>query len=376
VTFRFFLSIAIVLAACGPPAEAGEHVRRGDAALAAGKYAQSLAAFARARDLAPHDAQVLEGLTRARLHLIAAEPNRITPELVDEARYDAEVLLEKDPSRASIYLTVLAHLLRFTGDVEGGKAKLEEAVKADASNVHAQAALGHVRLAAKDVASAKTAFEAALKAKADHPQALVGLAQVASAEGDLGRAAQHVESALEVRDDFGARMMLGGIRVQQQKPLEAVPQFQRAAELDPKSADALGSLGQALLSAGRAEDAERALRGALELRPDPASTIALGFALVRQKKSEPALSVFGQVLARDATAAPALYGAAMANDDLGRKDKALELYQRLLSIKTSGTGDAMVADMQKDARHRVAALEAASPAASGSAAAGPPRKPK
>ena len=87
--------------------------------------------------------------------------------------------------------------------------------------------------------------------------------------------------------------------------------------------------------------------------------------------------MFGQVLARDATAAPALYGAAMANDDLGRKEKALELYVRLLSIKANGKSDAMVADMQKDARQRVAALEAASAAATGSAAAGQaPRKAK
>jgi tetratricopeptide (TPR) repeat protein len=376
VSLAFSLSLAFSAAACGPPPEVADHVRRGDAALEAGRYGQALAAYTRARELSPADPAVQRALMRARVHLVASEPGRISAEMADEARYEAELLLEAEPNRKATYLTALANLAMRAGHADEAKAKLEEAVKADPKSALAHAALGAMLMGKKEtLTQAKAELTAALQIKPDHMGALLGLAQIRASEGDLSGAEEKLLAALAVRDDFGARMSLGGVYIQLQKPGDAVEQFQRAVQLDPKSPDALGSLGQALLSTGRPEEAERALRSALEIRPAEPTAMALGFALVRQKKADQALDMFARVLSRDPGAAPAHYGAGMAAEGLGKNDDALRHYRALLALKSAGADKQTLAEMQQDAAKRVTALEIAAAPPSASAAAGPPGQP-
>lgn len=358
------------------PQLAAEHLQRGDAALAEGRYAQALAAYGHARELVPTDPDVQRAMMRARVHLIAESAARISPEAFEDARYEASVLLDTDKARAPVYLTALGNILARQGDADGAKLKLAEALKADPTSALAHTALGTVLMGRKEgAAQAKAEFELSLKVKPADVGALIGLGQIKLAEGDFPGAVERLEAALQVKDDFDARMALGNARMQQQKTGDAVPHFQRAVQLDPKNADALSALGQALLDAGRAEDAERALRAVLQMRPDPNSEVALGFALARQKKAEAALGVFGRVLANDAAAAPALYGAATMSEELGRREQAVTYYQRLLSLSPAGPQRQMLADLQREAQSRVAALSAAQPSASVSAGAAPAKPP-
>src|SRR5262249_29902460 len=146
---------------------------------------------------------------------------------------------------------------------------------------------------------------------------------------------------------------------------------------DPRNADAKSSLGQALLSAGKPEEAERALRAASQLRADPFIATALGFALERQKKADQALAVFQAVLAQDASAAPALFGAGVASEDLGKKEEALDFYRRLAALPEDGPQKEMIAGLHKDAQSRITALSASvPPPASASASASPKAPPK
>jgi len=162
----------------------------------------------------------------------------------------------------------------------------------------------------------------------------------------------------------------------QGRPAEAADQFRRAAALDPGSADALSSLGQALLGAGQLEEAERALRAAAQLQRSEGTLVALGFTLARRKKSQQALDVFGQLLAEDDRAASALYGAGFASEDLGRTEVALGYYHRVLALPAEGPQKPLIDELRKEAQGRVAALTAP-PAASASAspAASAPRAP-
>lgn len=346
---------------------AREHLRRGDAALAEGRYTQALAAYGHARELAPNDADVQRALMRVRAHLAAESAARISPEGVEDARYEAQLLLDTDKARAPVYLTALANVLVRQGDVEGAKVKLADALKADPASALAHTALGVLLMARSEtVAQAKGELELALKAKPDHAPALVALGRLELAEGNLPSAVDRLQSALRAGDDFGARMALGRARAQQQRAADAAEQFQRAADLDPRSADALSALGQALLNAGRPDDAERALRSAMQLRADATTMVTLGLSLARQKKLEPALTVFSQVLEQDHVAAGALLGAGMVSEDLGKREQALAYYERLLALQATGRERQMLLDLQREAQSRATALNATSPSPSAS----------
>lgn len=372
------LLCAAMLWACNrTPELAREHLAQGDAALEAGRYPQALAAYGHARELAPTDADVQRALMRARVHLIAESAARIAPEAIDDARYEAELLLDTDKPRAAVYLTAVGNILARQGDAEGAKTKFAEALAIDPTSPLAHTALGFVLMSRKeDAARAKSEFQLALKVKPADAGALLGLGQIKLAEGDIAGAAEHLEAALRITESFDARLALGSARAKQQKNGDAILHLQRAVELDPKSAEAMGSLGQALLGAGKLEDAERALRTAMQMRPAPETKNALGFALVRQKKAAAALDVFRGVLADDAASAPALLGAGVASEELGPKEQALAYYQKLLALPPSGPDGRLVADLQRQAQSRVAALSAAAPAASTLASAAPAPAPR
>jgi tetratricopeptide (TPR) repeat protein len=357
--------VAALAAACNaPPSETQEHLRRGDAALSAGHYPAALAAYSHARELAPTDGAVQRAMMRARVHLVAESAARLNPDGIEDARYEAEVLLDTDKAHTAVYLTALANVLVRQGDVEAAKIKLAEAVKIDPTSALAHTALGVVLMAHKEsVAQAKAELELALKTRPEHAPALLALGQLKLAEGDLVGAVDRLEAALRAGDTFIVRMALGNARVQQQRPAEAIPHFERAAQLDPRSPDALVELGQALLSVDRPEDAERALRAAMQLRVDPTTQVALAFALARQKKLEPALALFRAVLAEDGAAAGALQGAGMVSEEIGEREQAIAYYQRVLALPPTGRARQMLVEIQRDAQARVAKLGEASASA-------------
>src|SRR4051812_37616311 len=98
------IASALACACTQTPELVLEHTRRGDALLAEGKYAQAIAAYNHARDLAPHDAMVQRALMRARVHALAENPARLVPEAIDEARYEAQLMADLDKPREAVYL--------------------------------------------------------------------------------------------------------------------------------------------------------------------------------------------------------------------------------------------------------------------------------
>lgn len=349
-----------------------EHVRQGDQALAEGRHAQALSAYGHARELAPASARVQRAQMWARVHLMADDPARVAPESLDDMAYEAELLrasAQGDRAREAVCLVALGNVRARRGDVEGARAKLEEAVRVDPASAIAHAALGWLLLDRRETADmAKASFEKALAIDAGSARALLGLGQLQIAAGDAAGAAARFEAVLARRDDASACLGLGNARLQQGRHADAAPAFQRALALDPRSAEALSGLGQALLGAGKLDEAERALRAASAMRQEQGTSIALGYTLARLRRSDEALSVFGQVLASDPGAAPALYGAGTAAEDLGRAEQALDFYRRLLTLSPEGSQKPLVVELQKQAQGRVAALSV-SPAASSSSSA-------
>jgi tetratricopeptide (TPR) repeat protein len=373
-------ALALAAACQRSPELVSDHLAAGDKALADGRYTDAIVAYNHAHEVAPQDPRVQRAMMRARAFVMAASPGRIGAEALDDVSYEAAFLLEHEHDKAneSVYLTALGNVLARRGDFDGARVKLGEALTSDPLSPVAHAALGSLLLGRNDRrAEARAELEQALKNKPDSREALLGLGQLALADGDAGGAVTRLESALRLGDDFPVRMALGTARLQQQKLAEAAAHFQRAAQLDPKNGDALTSLGQALLAAGQLADAERALRASLQLRPDDATAVALGFTLARAKKPEQALGVFVQVLERDAGDPSALYGAGTASESLARPEQALGYYRRLLALPTDGRGP-VLADLRKEALERVATLSARpiAPSTGASASAAPPPKPR
>lgn len=376
---RALLLVMALSTACeGAPDLAADHLKRGDKSFAEGRYADALTAYKHAYELSPHDPRVQRATMRARAHVLAETPSRVGAESIEDIKYEAEVLLDQDKPREAVYLTAIANALARRGDVEGAKLKIAEALKIESTSPVAHTARAALLSGAKEGrAEARGELEAALRAKPDFAPALVALGQIKLAEGDLPAAVERLEAALRQGDDIAARVALGNARLQQQRAAEAVPHLQRAMEMDAKNADAASLLGQAWLAAGRFEEAERALRAAVQLRADEPSQTALGFALLRQKKAEQALSVFRHLLSQDASLASARYGAAAASDELGRREEALADYQRFLSLPIEGRQRSILVDLHPEVERRVAALSeppSPSPTASSSPAA-PPTKP-
>jgi tetratricopeptide (TPR) repeat protein len=353
----FFLSLLLVMG-CDKPSElVAEHLRRGDAALAQGHYAQALSAYAHAHELAPQDPRVQRAQMRGRVHLLANDPARVAQEALEDLAYEATLLHETEPGLEAVCLTALGHVLARRGDTEGAKAKFADAIKADASSPVPHIALGMFYLNdPAGLATAKIEFDLALQRKPDAARALVGLGRVKLAEGDIAGAIDKLEAAARQEDDLAVRTALGTARLRQGKHADAARELRRALAFDPKNVDALSALGQALLGAGQLEEAEEVLSAAMQARQDQATAIALGFTLVKLDKAERALPVFGQVLAKNARVAPALYGLGMANERLGRTQEALANYRQLLSLPAEGPQTDAVLELQKDAKGRVDAL--------------------
>lgn len=368
------LPLLVLVAGCNDePDLLAEHMRLGDEAIAEGRFTAAMAAYGHAHELAPTSARVQRAQMWARVFVMADTPARVGVESVEDIAYEAALLLKSRPldkSREAACLTALGNVLARKGDAEGAKLKLAEAIKADPTSAPAHVALGSLLMARREgLAEAKAELELALAQKPDSATALAALGQIKLAEGDAAGAADRFEAALRKGDDFAARIGLGQARLQQAKYAEAIEQLQRASILDPKSADALSLLGQAQLGAGKLDDAERALRAAIAMRPDEATAIALGFALARGKKPEQALAVFGQVLTQSSSAASALYGAGVASEDLGRPEQALVFYRRVLALPAEGAQKALVTELQREAKGRIDVLPQPAPGGSTSAAA-------
>lgn len=369
---RMFSLAALLVVGCNGPSDVvNDHLRRGDLALSQEQYAKALSAYGHAHDLAPTDARVQRAQMRGRVYLMANQPTHVAPEALDDVLYEATTLRELEPNIESVCLTAWGNVLARRGDITGAKAKFQEAIKAEEQSPLPHIALGMVSLNEPGgLASAKIEFELALQRKPDAANALVGLGQVKLAEGDVAGAIDKLEAAGQRQDDFQVHLALGTARLRVGKHADAAKALRRALAFDPKNPDAQSALGQALLALGQLEEAEGMLSAAMQSRPDTATAIALGFTLIKLGQAERALALFGPILAKDPLSAPALFGAALANEKLGRIPEALVLYRRVLSLPAEGPQKGAVLDLQKDARNRIAALTP-EPAANSSASTPP-----
>jgi Flp pilus assembly protein TadD len=182
-----------------------------------------------------------------------------------------------------------AHRLYNEGDFDGALEMLKEGLALYPNAVELYVGLGYARLAREEFAWARSAFERAAVLDPAHEDALVGLGEA------LLRFGHHAEArtlfrrveALGFDDDIDLLLTMGRALYREDLFAEAMEFFSKAVTARPDHAEAVASVGYALLRMGDETGATRQIRRALRLDPDlHEARIYLGHLLYDRGDSE------------------------------------------------------------------------------------------
>ena len=131
-----------------------------------------------------------------------------------------------------------------------------------------------------------------------HKRKLVRNAVEFHRQGKLAAAEELYRSVLAQHpEQFEALHFLGLLRMQQNRPAEALPLLERALSIDPHSADDLSIIAGALLSLGRPTEALAKLDALLAIRPaDAAAHYNRGVVLSALSRPDEAAASYRETL--------------------------------------------------------------------------------
>jgi lipopolysaccharide biosynthesis regulator YciM len=177
-----------------------------------------------------------------------------------------------------------------------------------------------------------------LQDEPDNPEALLRLRALLEEAGQWWRAAE-VEARRLSRDGADTRVLAHLLAAHARSiapsaAAEAEAVARRAADLDPRSADAHLAIGEALAAAGRAAEAIAPLEDALSLEPElaPRALSRLGGAL---GENEAARLLVPRANGADDGAAPCALALARWHKERGQHDDALAVLRRALERRPS-----------------------------------------
>lgn len=118
-------------------------------------------------------------------------------------------------------------------------------------------------------------------------------------QGNLAAAEQVYRSVLAAQPNhFEALHLLGVLRVQQNRPAEALPLFEQALAINPHATDALANSATALMAVGRPVDALARLEALQALKPADAQTLySKGVVLAALGRRDEAIAAYGAAIA-------------------------------------------------------------------------------
>jgi tetratricopeptide (TPR) repeat protein len=153
-------------------------------------------------------------------------------------------------------------------------------------------------------------------------------------EGRLDKAERLCTGILEHRpDDFDALQLLGLLKLQQRRHVEALHFLSKALKVNPSSAEAMSNLGLALHATGRFEEAVGCYRNALLIAPlHPEILYNLGNSYLELGRIDEALANYDEALAKDASHVGALVNRGNAFARLNRPVEAISSYDAALAL--------------------------------------------
>ncbi|MGH7717755.1 MAG: tetratricopeptide repeat protein [Gemmatimonadaceae bacterium] len=159
---------------------------------------------------------------------------------------------------------------------------------------------------------------------------LLRSARNAEASGDLASAVASLKKALDIdASDAATWAWLGSLDNEREQYTTAVEDFGRAIQLHGQLAGAYSGMAVALEALGRLEEAERALRTSIRLRPSAARYVLLGDVQASLLREADAEASFRAALSLDAENEEALVNLAVTIRPRGREE-AIALLKRAI----------------------------------------------
>ena len=201
-------------------------------------------------------------------------------------------------------------------------------------NAYAQTNLGVDLIRAGDVAGGVARYEVALRLRPSLPEANNNLGNMLRDEGRIPEAIAHYETALRARPDYaGVYSDLGIALVDAGRLPEALGAFAQALHFKPDMPEARSNYGNALRLAGRFGEAEAQLREAVRLQPDyPNAELNLGLTLVALGRFPEAVEAYRRALAERPNSADAHYHLGNALALMGMLPAAVAEFQEAVRL--------------------------------------------
>ncbi len=332
-----------------PPASASpgasDHAqlkRDADAAYRKRDFAATVRLTSQVLADAPTDAVALYLRGSARVEQgIAAEDAKLVREGVDDARRAIQANRAKNPNFYLPYLYGMAHLTALEGDKSHAETAVAVATKVAArpglaagpkSNILYQRAVAHSKL--EDYRSAADDFRQTLVLAPDHLAASMALADVLARGGEIQAAGEAYTAAVERFPDNPLVYNNRGTFYQSQKRhADAIADFTRSLELNPRQIEAALNRGFARLSNGDYPDAQADFAHVIEMQPDhaPARSL-LATSELLQDNIQGALQDYLKVIELRPSYAPARADIGFAYFFARHYDTAAQAFEQALTL--------------------------------------------
>ena len=173
---------------------------------------------------------------------------------------------------------------------------------------------------------------------AKNPQCWAGynnLGSVLLQRGQVDDAIPEIQKALEINPDYAdAHYNLALALLQKRQVDDAVTQLRRALEISPNYVEALNTLGWAFSQNGQTDDAIVEFRKALAVNPAYAkASDNLGATLLQKGRVDEAIAEFQRLIVYNPNLATAHYNLGVALLDKGEIDAAISEFQAALQLK-------------------------------------------
>lgn len=270
----------------------------------------------------------------------------------DEARQAFANVLELAPA----YIPALEQLVRLeieAKQIGSAKARVESFTVANPLDAAGFVLRAQIALIENDRKTAETNLLKAIEFRPEQTTPYMALAQLQIGANRIPDAVATLKQATTRAPSFPGAYILLGVLLEQQKEYAAARTcYEKAVELDGRSADALNNLAYLLSERfGEVDKAIELVQRARDIQPgNPAVADTLGWLLYKKKQYARAVILLDESAAKLPQSGEARYHAGMAHYMVGNEAVARQALQEALALETSFNGS-------DDARLSLAVLE-------------------